>query len=195
MSEEVLPITNLNDFIFCPVSIYFHSLDSEAEKLTYQDDCQLDGSAAHERSDKGEYSDKKSILQAVPVYCEKYGLFGKIDVFDSEKGILTERKKKIKQIFDGYIFQLYAQYFSLLEMGYEVNQLRLYSMDDNKVYPISLPENDEEMYRKFLSLLEEIQNFRFEGFRQTNILKCQHCIYEPLCSFSGMKEDNYDHGS
>ena len=27
MSEQPLSISNLNDFIFCPVSIYFHSLD------------------------------------------------------------------------------------------------------------------------------------------------------------------------
>ena len=66
------------------------------------------------------------MLQGVSVYCEKYNLVGKIDVFDEKTGILTERKKKIKTVYDGYIYQIYAQYFSLIEMGYKVNELRLY---------------------------------------------------------------------
>ncbi len=68
MSEETLSISNLNDFIFCPVSIYFHSLDADTEKLAYQDEVQLNGSAAHEKSDNGTYSTKKTILQAISVY-------------------------------------------------------------------------------------------------------------------------------
>ena len=36
-------------------------------------------------------------------------------------------------------YQLYAQYFCLREMGYEVEKLKLYSLDDNKVYEIPLP--------------------------------------------------------
>lgn len=48
------------------------------------------------------------MLQGVSVYCEKYNLVGKIDVFDEKTGILTERKKKIKTVYDGYIYQIYA---------------------------------------------------------------------------------------
>lgn len=188
MSENPISISNLNDFIFCPVSIYFHSLDENTEKLTYQDSYQLDGTAAHEKSDKAAYSTKKSMLQGISVYCEKYNLVGKIDTFDVEKGILTERKKKIKVIYDGYIFQLYAQYYALTEMGYKVSELRLYSIDDNKVYNIEPPENSLEMFEKFVSLLERFSSFDFYGFTQTNIQKCQNCIYEPLCCYSALKE-------
>lgn len=184
MSEQPLPISNLNDFIFCPVSIYFHSLDADTENLAYQDEVQLNGTAAHEKSDSGKYSTKKTVLQAVSVYSEKYNLSGKIDVFDAEKGLLTERKKKISVVYDGYVFQLYAQCFALREMGYAVKEMRLYSMDDNKVYPISLPENDAEMFLKFESLVESVNAFSFENFKQDNSAKCSRCIYEPLCSFS-----------
>ena len=117
-----------------------------------------------------------------------YNLYGKIDVFDTEKGILTERKKKIKNIYDGYIFQLYAQYFSLVEMGYSVNKIRLYSMDDNKMYPISKPEDDNEMFSKFKKLIDDINNFDIDSFRQSNQVKCSNCIYEPLCYYSSRKE-------
>ena len=34
MSEEPLIISNLNDFIFCTVSIYFHSLEDGEDILT-----------------------------------------------------------------------------------------------------------------------------------------------------------------
>ena len=34
MSEEPIAISNLNDFIFCPVSIYFHSLEDGEDILT-----------------------------------------------------------------------------------------------------------------------------------------------------------------
>ncbi len=192
MSEYPISISNLNDFVFCPVSIYFHSVESDTEKLTYQDSFQINGTAAHEKSDTGAYSSKKDMLQGISVYCERYNLIGKIDTFDAENGILTERKKKIKQIFDGYVFQLYAQYFALCEMGYEVSEIRLYSMDDNKTYKIEKPEEAPEMLGKFEKLMSDLESFEFESFVQTNPLKCNMCIYEPLCSFSVLKVNSID---
>ena len=187
--ENPLSITTLNDFIFCPASIYFHSIDGAADTLTYQDEYQINGSASHEKTDSGEYSDKKSVLQAIYVYCEKYGLYGKIDTFDIETGFLTERKKNIQHIYDGYIFQLYAQYFALCEMGYEVKRIRLYSYDENKMHTIPLPEDDPEMLKKFEQTIKDISTFTFDGFTQSNSLKCQKCIYEPMCSFSKVEEE------
>lgn len=187
MSEYPISISNLNDFIFCPASIYFHALDQDTDRMMAQDTAQINGSAAHEKSDTGGYSSKKSILQGASVYSATYNISGKIDTFDIDSGILTERKKKIKVVYDGYLFQLYAQYFALLEMDYEVSSMRLYSMDDNKVYPIALPKKDEVMYVKFRTLLEEMNTFSIDEFHQSNPLKCDNCIYEPLCSYSTMK--------
>lgn len=48
MSEEPIAISNLNDFIFCPVSIYFHSLEDGDDILT-KDSYQLNGSNAHRK--------------------------------------------------------------------------------------------------------------------------------------------------
>lgn len=61
MSENPIAISNLNDFIFCPVSIYFHSLDYDTEKMTYQNSDQLNDTAVHTTVDSGTYSSKKSI--------------------------------------------------------------------------------------------------------------------------------------
>lgn len=69
-------------------------------------------------------------------------------------------------------------------MGYTVNKLQLYSMDDNKKYAIDLPNENIEMLDKFKNILFEINNFDFENFTQINSLKCQNCIYEPYCDRS-----------
>ena len=182
--ENPLNITALNDFIFCPVSIYFHNIDGAADLLTVQDEYQLNGSAVHEKTDTAQYSDKKNVLQSIYVYSHSLGLYGKIDVFDVNSGILTERKKHINTIYDGYVFQLYAQYFALTEMGYHVKGIRLYSYDDNKSYDIPLPHDNEPFYLKFKKVIQEIESFSFENFTQNNPLKCEKCIYEPMCSYS-----------
>lgn len=184
MAENPITITRLNDFIFCPVSIYFHNLDYDTEKLIYQCSDQLDGTAAHTSVDKKTYSTGKHILQGISVGSMEYNLTGKIDVFDTKTGVLTERKKKIRQIYDGYVFQLYGQYYALTEMGYSVKKIRLHSMDDNKTYNVPLPSEDTIMREKFLKTLRDITAFSFDAFHQTNAQKCERCIYEPLCSFS-----------
>lgn len=186
--ENPIPISYLNDFIFCPVSIYFHSLDLETDTLSYQEEAQIKGTNAHAMVDNGTYSDKSCILQNLAVYSNHYHLVGKIDVFDMEIGVLRERKRKIKKVYDGYIFQLYAQYFCLIEMGYDVKELKLHSMVDNKNYDIPLPQNNQEMLDKFEMIIKQISEFQFETFEQNNIEKCKHCIYEELCYFSILKE-------
>lgn len=179
--ENLIPFSIINDFIFCPVSIYFHSLYGGLDNMLFQCEDQIDGSNAHEALESGRYSSRKNILQAISVCCEKYNLQGKIDQFDSIKGLLTERKRKVSVIYDGYVFQLYAQYFSLLEMGYNVNKLQIYSMEDNKVHPILIPEKNPDMLKKFEETIVQIQTFNLSSFQQINAEKCKRCIYEPAC--------------
>lgn len=185
--ENPIAISKLNDFIFCPVSIYFHELDIETEKMTYQSAYQLNGTAAHEAIDEKRYSTKKEIFQGIDIYCEKYNLYGKIDIFDNEKGILTERKKKISKIYDGYIYQLYGEYFSMVEMGFDVKEIRLYSMSDNKVFSIDLPINNRRYYDGFIKVINDINSFSFQNYVPSAISKCENCIYEELCSYSLLK--------
>lgn len=179
--EEPIPISNLNDFIFCPVSIYYHNLFGDMDKMAYQKTEQINGTHVHQTVDHGGYSDRKNILQGISVYSERYNLYGKIDLFDVERGILTERKKKIKFVYDGYVFQMYGQYFGLTEAGYTVNQLRLYSYDDNKTYGVALPQDNLTMFGKFNELIEHINAFSPDTYVQKNPEKCAACIYEPLC--------------
>lgn len=182
--DDLIIISNLNDFIFCPASIYFHKLYGSEDTIMYQSKAQLDGTKAHEKIDNGTYSTRKNILMAIDVYSEKYGVIGKIDMYDENKKLLVERKKHVNKIYDGYVFQLYAQYFAMLEMGDIINSLEIRSLDDNKKYKIALPNEDDAMFKKFENLISEIRTFDLENYNQDNIEKCKHCIYEDACDRS-----------
>ncbi len=179
--DDAIVISNLNDFIFCPASIYFHNLYGGMNTMSYQAAAQINGTAAHKAVDNGKYSTRKNVLTAIDVYSSKYNIVGKIDIFDCDKGILTERKRQIKQIYDGYVFQIYAQYFALCEMGYNVQYIRLYSMIDNRVYPIDMPDKNPNMFAKFEQIIFDMKNFDLNTFQQSNKDKCRNCIYEPAC--------------
>ena len=183
--EPYIPISFLNDFIFCPRSIYFHQVHGSLGQSMYHGKAQTAGLAAHESIDQGTYSTRKDVLMGMEIYCEKYGLSGKLDVFDIPAKKLVERKNRITKIYDGYVFQVYAQCFALREMGYEVQKIVIYDRTQNKNYPVLLPEEDEVMFEKFEKLMEEINSFDLSdpGFK-ANAEKCRNCIYSHLCDFS-----------
>ncbi len=183
--ESYITLSFLNDFIFCPRSIYFHQLYGNFTETVYKQQPQIKGTAAHQSIDEQNYSTSAHILQGLEVFSQKYNICGKIDVFDSIKGRLTERKRAIKTIYDGYIFQVYAQCFALREAGYTVNQIVIHDLVHNKNYPIPLPEQDPEMFSKFEQLIQDIHDFDLEKTPFTPLLsKCQNCIYNALCDAS-----------
>lgn len=156
-------------------------LYGETDRLSYQSPKQLNGTASHKSIDCATYPASMGILLGIDVYCEEYGLIGKIDMFDSIKGILTERKRQVKVLYDGYHFQVYAQCLALREMGYEVKKIRIHSMVDNKNYEIPLPEENSEMFQKFQQTIQQMREFRLDEFEQSCLEKCKNCIYEPAC--------------
>lgn len=179
--EQYIQITKLNDFIFCPMSLYFHALYGSFSQKVYHDTPQTVGKIKHENIERGKYSSRKRYLQDLPVYSTKYNLMGKIDIYDIKDKALIERKFKIKKIFDGHRFQLYAQMFCLEEIGYKVEKLFIHSLSDNKRYPIDLP--DEAERKKFEKVIDDIRNFDPAEFdREVNKNKCDNCIYRELCN-------------
>lgn len=182
--ESYITLSYLNDFIFCPRSIYFHQLYSIYNEQNYKQKSQIAGTEAHVTIDNKTYSSKSSILQGTEVYCDKYNIVGKIDVFDISTGRLTERKKSIKAIYDGYLFQVYAQFFALTEMGYNVKEIIIHDISQNKNFPIQLPTENEIMFQKFELLIIQIQNYQLNGTFYQILEKCTNCIYSPLCDKS-----------
>lgn len=178
--EDYIQISKLNDFVFCPKSIYFHGVFESFSEKTYHERPQTVGKIKHEIIENGEYSSLKRYLQGTDVYSEKYGLCGKIDVFDLETGFLVERKYKIKKIYDGYRYQLYAQAFCLEEMGHKVEGLFIHSLADNKRYSVPLPDANE--IKVFEELVDKVRHFDvFDRNFIPNEAKCAMCIYKPLC--------------
>jgi CRISPR-associated protein Cas4 len=98
--------------------------------------------------------------------------------------LLTERKKKIKMLYNGYVFQLYAQYFCLTEMGYPVQKIKLYSMDDNKSYFVPLPQDAPDKLRDFEVLIQQMRDFELNAPFVANVNKCRQCVYRALCDYS-----------
>ncbi len=179
--ESYIQISKINDFIFCPYSLYYHSIYENFSAQTYHSSSQTKGKIKHENIDEGRYSTAKKFLQGTDVYCEKYGLCGKIDIYNQEEKSLIERKNKVVKIYDGYKYQLYAQYFCLQEMGYEVKKMFIHSLSDNKRYEIELPAGDE--LKKFEETIDEIKKFDIiKNKIKKNPKKCEMCIYRQLCA-------------
>lgn len=182
--EELIPFTMLNDFIFCPASIYFHGMYDDVMNLLYTGVKQLRGKAEHKKIDNNEWT-KSCVLCSIAVNSHKYGLTGKIDKYYPISNELVETKTYIKNIYDGYIFQLYAQYFAMIESGYKVDKLTLYSKIDNKKYKVKLPVDDKNMFFKFKQTINELKNFKLSNFKPTNSDKCNNCIYINACTWGG----------
>lgn len=178
--EPYLMITQLNDFIFCPRSIFFAGIyrESVSDDLYHQTP-QREGLVHHDAIDNNRYSSRKDVVTGLTVYSEKYHLLGRIDIFDKASGVLTERKYSVTAVYPGFRYQLYAQYFALTEMGFEVKELRLYSKKDNKSYPIAIPGEKET--EEFDSVIDRIKNFSLSEPYEPNPNKCKNCIYNSLC--------------
>ena len=183
--ETYITLSFLNDFIFCPRSIYFHQLYGGFHQSIYKQAPQLRGTAAHESVDNKTYSTSAHQLQSISVFSSEYNIGGKIDVFDTKKGRLTERKREVKTIYDGYVFQVYAQCFGLREAGYEVREIMIHDLVHNKNYAIPLPENDKPMLDKFEQLISDINSFDLTTTPfKAQPQKCSNCIYNQLCDAS-----------
>lgn len=178
--EPYLPITQINDFTFCPKSLYFGGIFRENRASeTFHARPQTVGSAAHRRIDEGIYSTRADVLSGVTVYSERYGLVGKIDLFDVTSGVLTERKHSVSAVYPGLRYQLYAQAFALEEMGYAVNRLRIHALKDNRLYEVPLPNADD--VAAFEAVLAAMRVYRPDDPIAVTAAKCRHCIYSPLC--------------
>lgn len=178
--ESYIQISKINDFIFCPRSVYLHSIYESFGQQTYHSAYQTAGKIKHEAIDKGSYSNRKRYLLGKEVFSEKYNLAGKIDIYDCQNKTLIERKNKIKNIYDGYKYQLYAQMLCLKEMGYPVKKIILHSLSDNQRY--FLPQPSAQDMTNFNTLLDKIISINVKDINiLNNQVKCQQCIYKSLC--------------
>lgn len=178
--EPNIQISKLNDFTFCPYSVYLHEIYESFSENVYHSKFQKRGKIHHKAIDRGFYSSSKRYLQGLSVYCKKYGLIGKIDIYDKQEKALIDRKYKMTKVYNDYIFQLFGQYFAMLEEGYEVEKLFLHSLSNNKRHKVEKPQG--EYLKMFEDLIDAIRNFHPENPDfEVNPKKCSLCIYKSLC--------------
>lgn len=179
MNEDYIAISTLNDFIFCPYSIYLHNVYVDTDTDMYQALPQIKGKEAHKNVDTKNVSSSNSVLESLNVVSHEYGIKGKIDIFDVSNGRLTERKNSLKNIYQGQIYQLWAQFLCLKEMGYEVKSMCFYEITTRKHFHVAPP--DEADLEDFTHFISKYRAFNPGSFMPKNPNKCSHCIYCGLC--------------
>ena len=184
--EDYISISTLNDFIFCPYSIYLHNVYMETDEGLYHATPQTRGKIAHETIDNRKASNRADDLQALPVISEKYGLMGKIDLYKGKEHKLVERKYQLRNLYQGQIYQLWAQYLCLLEMGYKVSSIAFYEISTNKMIPVEIPNHLQ--LREFELFLDKYRQYEPSRPFIPNLNKCRHCIYCNMCDKT--TEDN-----
>lgn len=150
-----------------------------ADENLYHAIPQTQGKASHSQIDEKKYSSRKDDIVGISVYCNELGVAGKIDIYKQKEKLLIERKYKLDKIYLGQIYQLWAQYFCMVEMGYNVNRLAFYAISTNTAFPIELPTDESK--KELINFIESFKNFNPETDIETNINKCRHCIYCSLC--------------
>jgi CRISPR-associated protein Cas4 len=172
-------ISALNSFTFCPYSIYLHNIFADSDDDIYYAQPQIKGRIAHEAVDSKRASSLKNEIQSLPVSSDELCIMGKIDVYRKEEKMLIERKYKLKQIYRGYLYQIWAQYFCMLEMGYDIEKLAFYEIQTNKMFPIDIPTDNEK--QELINIIKKFRNYNLEDDFVINDNKCRHCIYCNLC--------------
>lgn len=183
--HDYISISSLNDFIFCPYSIYLHNVFMGGDEDLFHATPQTRGKAAHTNVDEKKYSSRKDDISGISVYSNELGLAGKIDIYKGAEKLLIERKYQLHTIYRGQIYQLWAQYFCMTEMGYEVEKLVFHSIKNNKTFAVELPtEADKSELKQFI---ERFKLFDPEQEIHINENKCRHCIYCSLCDKTDME--------
>ena len=74
--EDYISISTLNDFIFCPYSIYLHNVYMGGDEELVHATPQTQGKAAHEAIDEKKYSSRKDEITSLSVYSNELGVIG-----------------------------------------------------------------------------------------------------------------------
>ena len=154
--DNYISFSQLNDFLFSPFSLYLHECYKSYDIGVYYDEFQIAGKQAHETIDKHQYK-KKDWITNMRLCSSKLRIYGKADLYNEQTGQLVERKRLIKNIYEGYYMQVWAQYYCLREMNYQVNTIFLHSLTDNIRYSLGIPA--EKDLQKLKDLLQKMQTY------------------------------------
>jgi len=114
--EEIISISALNQYVFCPRRCAL----MHVEGIWSDNEHTAKGTILHIHADERGYETigKARLLRALPLFSTKYGLSGKADIVEVRAGetIPVEYKKGKRREFDNDNIQLTAQALCLEEM-------------------------------------------------------------------------------
>ena len=76
--DDYISISTLNDFVFCPYSIYLHNIYMNMDEGLYQATPQVKGKISHTTIDNKTYH-KSNCITSLSVCSNEYKLKGKIE--------------------------------------------------------------------------------------------------------------------
>ncbi len=154
----------------------------DTDKGLYHATPQTKGVVAHEQLDDRIEQELPDDLYGLAVYSDRLGVMGKIDHYNVSAKRLIEYKNNLKQIFRGQLYQLWAQYFCMIEMGFEINAIGFYELSSGRFIPVDLPDSVE--WNELNQFIARFKNYNPEDSLKVNVNKCIHCIYCNLCDKS-----------
>lgn len=179
MINDYISLSTLNDFVFCPYSIYLHNVYMNTDEGLYHAVPQTRGKAAHAPTDNQTGSSHKEDLLSLSVYSDELGISGQIDYYRGKDKFLVERKYQLKQIYQGQLYQLWGEYFCMIEMGYQIEKLAFYEISTRRMIPMKTPLEREK--RELADFIERFRHYDPSSTISVNKNKCLHCIYINLC--------------
>ena len=183
MPDNFINITALNDFLFCPYSIYLHNAFMDMDEDIFVAAPQVKGKAAHKEIDSRTFSKNENDVQSLKVFSNELGLMGVIDLYRKDEKHLVELKNKVGgSLFLGQKVQLWAQYYCLTEMGYQVEKISVYEKSKGVFHDVKI--HDSEDRNTLENLITKFRQFDFSQQIEINTKKCTHCIYCNLCHFT-----------
>jgi CRISPR-associated protein Cas4 len=151
----------------------------DTDEDMYHASPQTRGKVAHQSIDNKVASTKRADIMSLSICSAKMKIVGKIDLYHKDTEQLVERKYELKQIYQGQVYQLWAQYFCMIEMGYSVKSIAFYEISKNRMIPIDIPGIKE--YNTLVSFINCYRNFNPFNSIPINHNKCVHCVYCNLC--------------
>ena len=190
-TESLIPVRMVNEWVYCPRLAYLEWVENEwAESVDT-----AEGRRVHARVDKGEgnLSSPEDIdtevnrARAVTLSSARLGITAKIDVVETEGGVVTPvdfKKSKRPHVSAGAYeperVQVCAQAMILEDNGYEVERGALWFAGSREKVPVAL---DDDLRARTLSAIAGLRAAADSGRRPPPLENSPKC---PRCSLAGI---------
>jgi len=179
--EDPVLLSLLNDFIFCPRRAALKGI----EGLWGENAHTVVGDLLHDHADDPGYETDEgvTVLRALRLYSDRYGLSGRADIVELRAGrpVPVEYKKGKKRDFENDDVQLCAQALCLEEMfATEVPHGWIYHASSKRRRPVDFTP---ELRAETLRSIEAVRNLLQSGRVPPAVLmpRCDGCSLRPVC--------------